>query len=205
MRRIGQHRNGLLQRLQVIDSKEDRGWTTMHRHNDPLVLNADPRHQLRQMRLGFGKGPAFRHSHKYDQNWLRVIWSKPPTTSSPTNSRALTPYGSTGARQAASPTANTWHAWGIKGGRPQWDWDQPLTPLRGEIFEELSLRLNEGKAVLSRFTASTGNVEVRVADDVTQVLAPGTLVTVVATQETVPQNTAATSFPGPLWIRRSSW
>jgi hypothetical protein len=48
--------------------------------------------------------------------------------------------------------------------------------------------LIEGMKVLSGFNASTGNVEVRVTDDVTQVLAPETPVTIVATQETVPQN-----------------
>jgi len=56
--------------------------------------------------------------------------------------------------------------------------------------------LIEGKAVLSGFNWSTGNVEARVADDVTQVLAPWTPVTVIATQQTVPQNYGGYIVPG---------
>jgi hypothetical protein len=48
----------------------------------------------------------------------------------------------------------------------------------------------------SGFNATTGNVEVRVTDDVTKVLAPETPVTVVATQETVPQNYGGYIVPG---------
>jgi len=91
---------------------------------------------------------------------------------------------------------NTWWAWGMVDGGPVWGWNVAPTPLSGDIFGELSLRLIEGMAVLSGFNWSTGNVEVRVADDVTQVLAPGTPVTVVATQETVPQNYGGYIVPG---------
>jgi hypothetical protein len=90
---------------------------------------------------------------------------------------------------------NTWWAWGI-GDDGTWAWNVAPTPLSGDIFGELSLRLIEGKSVLSGFNASSGNVEVRVADDVTQVLAPGTPVTVVATQWTVPQNYGGYIVPG---------
>ena len=78
---------------------------------------------------------------------------------------------------------NTWWAWGI-GDDGNWAWNVDPTPLSGDLWGELSLRLIEGMKVLSGFNASTGNVEVRVTDDVTQVLAPETPVTVVATQET---------------------
>jgi hypothetical protein len=81
-------------------------------------------------------------------------------------------------------------------GGPDWGWNVAPTPLSGDRFGELSLRLIEGKSVLSGFNWSTGNVEVRVADDVTQVLAPGTPVTVVATQETLPQNYGGYIVPG---------
>jgi hypothetical protein len=74
------------------------------------------------------------------------------------------------------------------GDGPDWGWDQAPTRLSGDLFGELSLRLIEGKAVLSGFNSSTGRVEVRVADSVTQVLAPDTPVTVVADQDSVPQN-----------------
>jgi hypothetical protein len=91
---------------------------------------------------------------------------------------------------------NTWWAWGMIDGGPDWGWNVAPTPLSGDRFGELSLRLIEGKSILSGFNWSTGNVEVRVADDVTQVLAPGTPVTVVATQETVPQNYGGYIVPG---------
>ena len=90
---------------------------------------------------------------------------------------------------------NTWWAWGI-GDDGNWAWNVDPTPLSGDLWGELSLRLIEGKKVLSGFNASTGNVEVRVTDDVTQVLAPETPVTVVATQETVPQNYGGYIVPG---------
>ena len=80
-----------------------------------------------------------------------------------------------------------WWAWGIRDN--VWQWDVDPEPLSNHYFGELSLRLIEGRFVLSGFNASTGCTEVRVApttgvwaDDVTQVLAPGTPVTVVAQQ-----------------------
>jgi hypothetical protein len=91
---------------------------------------------------------------------------------------------------------NTWSAWGINNGGPDWAWNVAPTPLSGDIFGELSLRLIENMAVLSGFNATSGNVEVRVAADVTQVLAPDTPVTVVATQETLPQNYGGYIVPG---------
>jgi hypothetical protein len=90
---------------------------------------------------------------------------------------------------------NTWWAWGI-GDDGNWAWNVDPTPLSGDRWGELSLRLIEGKKVLSGFNASTGNVEVRVTDDVTQVLAPETPVTIVATQQTVPQNYGGYIVPG---------
>jgi Domain of unknown function (DUF4185) len=91
---------------------------------------------------------------------------------------------------------NTWWAWGIQDGGPDWAWNVAPTPLSDDNFGELSLRMIENKVVLSGFNQSTGNVEARVADDVTQVLAPGTPVTVVATQDTVPQNYGGYIVPG---------
>jgi hypothetical protein len=88
-----------------------------------------------------------------------------------------------------------WWAWGI-GPDGNWAWNVDPTPLSGDLWGELSLRRIEGMKVLSGFNASTGNVEVRVTDDVTQVLAPETPVTVVATQETVPQNYGGYIVPG---------
>ncbi len=70
------------------------------------------------------------------------------------------------------------------------------TPLSGDLFGELSLRLIEGKSVLSGFNWSTGRTEVRAADDVTQVLAPGTPMTVVAEPQSVPYNYGGYIVPG---------
>ena len=91
---------------------------------------------------------------------------------------------------------NTWWAWGI-GDDGNWAWNVDPTPLSGDLWGELSLlvdRRHEGFVRVRML--STGNVEVRVTDDVTQVLAPETPVTVVATQETVPQNYGGYIVPG---------
>jgi Domain of unknown function (DUF4185) len=90
---------------------------------------------------------------------------------------------------------NTWWAYGI-GDDGKWAWNVAPTPLSDDLFGELSLRLLENKKVLSGFNATTGNVEVRVTDDVTKILDPATPVTVVATQETVPQNYGGYIVPG---------
>nr|WP_231980359.1 DUF4185 domain-containing protein [Mycobacterium sp. E2497] len=101
---------------------------------------------------------------------------------------------------------DTWWAWARVGEGPDWAWDQPgvpPTPLNvynNDVFGELSLRIIEDKFVLSAFNATTGNIEVRVTDDVTQVLASPdrTPVTVVATQspDSVPNNYGGYIVPG---------
>lgn len=91
---------------------------------------------------------------------------------------------------------NTWHAWGMIGDGPDWGWDQAPTPLNSDLFGEVSLRLIDGKAVLTGFNATTLCVEARVADDVTQVAAPWTPVTTIATQDSVPQNYGGYIVPG---------
>jgi Domain of unknown function (DUF4185) len=91
---------------------------------------------------------------------------------------------------------NTWHAWGMIDGGPAWGWDVAPTPLSNDLFGELSLRVIEGKVVLSGFNQTTGNTEARVADDVTQVLAPGTPVTNVRTQQNLPFNYGGYIVPG---------
>jgi hypothetical protein len=57
-----------------------------------------------------------------------------------------------------------WQGWapGPGGG-----WNKPATPLWGDQVGEMSFKEIDGKAVLSYFNASTGNMEVRVADDPT--------------------------------------
>jgi hypothetical protein len=100
------------------------------------------------------------------------------------------------SRAATFTDRDTWWAWGIKDGGPEWAWNVDPTPLSDDIFGELSLRLIENKAVLSGFNFSTGRVEVRVADDGTQVLAPSTPMTVVADQQTLRQNYGGYIVPG---------
>ena len=57
----------------------------------------------------------------------------------------------------------SWQGWSASAG-----WNQPPTPLWGDRLGELSIRQIDGKTVLSYFNASTGNMEVRVADDPTK-------------------------------------
>ncbi|TDH17642.1 DUF4185 domain-containing protein [Mycobacteroides franklinii] len=91
---------------------------------------------------------------------------------------------------------NWWHAWGI-GDDGDWKWDVAPTPLSDDRYGEISLREIDGKSVLSGFNADTGNIEVRVADDPTQVLNPdNSALTIVATQADVPQNYGGYIVPG---------
>lgn len=61
---------------------------------------------------------------------------------------------------------SAWQGWssapGAKGG-----WNKPPTPLWPDRVGEMSIRQIDGKTVLSYFNASTGNMEVRVADNPT--------------------------------------
>ena len=63
----------------------------------------------------------------------------------------------------ATPKAFTdrssWQPWSATGG-----WGKPPTPLWPDQVGEMSIRQIDGKTVLSYFNASTGNMEVRVAD-----------------------------------------
>ncbi len=55
-----------------------------------------------------------------------------------------------------------WQGWASG---PDGGWDKPPTPLWGDLIGEMSFKQIDGKAVLSYFNSSTGNMEVRVADD----------------------------------------
>ena len=50
---------------------------------------------------------------------------------------------------------------------PDGGWGRPPTPLWGDSIGEISFTQIDGKSVLSYFNSSTGNMEVRVADDPT--------------------------------------
>ena len=81
----------------------------------------------------------------------------------------LRPHRSGGAlpRQARrrSPTGRAGRAGRRR--RHHGGWNKPPTPLWPDRVGEMSIRQIDGKTVLSYFNASTGNMEVRVADDPT--------------------------------------
>jgi hypothetical protein len=83
----------------------------------------------------------------------------------------------------ATPQAFTdrsrWQGWaaGAGGG-----WNKPPTPLWPDQVGEMSIRQIDGKTVLSYFNATTGNMEVRVADDPTS-LGEAPVTTVVQRDE----------------------
>lgn len=72
-----------------------------------------------------------------------------------------------------------WQGWasGSDGG-----WNKSPTPLWGDMIGEMSMKQVEGKSVLSYFNASTGNMEVRVANDPTS-LGTAPMTTVVQHDE----------------------
>ena len=87
---------------------------------------------------------------------------------------------------------STWQGWSGLGG-PNGAWNKPPTPLWGDHTGELSLRMIEGKTVLSYFNATTGNMEVRVADDPTGLGSAPVTTVVFATDWPTP----ADSLPAP--------
>ena len=60
---------------------------------------------------------------------------------------------------------SAWQGWSSLPGS---GWNKPPTPLWPDQVGEMSVRQLDGKTVLSYFNASTGNMEVRVANDPTQ-------------------------------------
>jgi hypothetical protein len=69
----------------------------------------------------------------------------------------------------------SWQGWSSQGG-----WGKPPTPLWPDRIGEMSVRQIDGKTVLSYFNTSTGNMEVRVADDPTLLGAAPVTTVVVA-------------------------
>jgi hypothetical protein len=91
----------------------------------------------------------------------------------------------------ATPQAFTdrssWQPWSAAGG-----WGKPPTPLWPDKVGEMSVRQVDGKTVLSYFNASTGNMEVRVADDPTKLgTAPVTTVVFATTWPDVAEDLPA--------------
>lgn len=82
----------------------------------------------------------------------------------------------------------SWQAWSADGG-----WGRPPTPLWPDAVGEMSIREIDGLVVLSYFNATTGNMEMRVARDPTQLgTAPVTTVVVAA-----PWPDVADELPAP--------
>ncbi|MCW2689229.1 MAG: hypothetical protein JWR37_4119 [Mycobacterium sp.] len=70
------------------------------------------------------------------------------------------------ARPEAFTDRSRWQGWsGLSG--PNGGWNKPATPLWGDMIGEMSIKQIDGKTVLSYFNATTGNIEVRVANDPT--------------------------------------
>ena len=86
----------------------------------------------------------------------------------------------------------SWQAWSARPGADG-GWGKPPTPLWNDRVGEMSIKQLDGKTVLSYFNASTGNMEVRVADDPTKLgSAPVTTVVVAA-----PWPDVADELPAP--------
>jgi hypothetical protein len=80
------------------------------------------------------------------------------------------------ARRETFTDRSSWQGWSSGGG-----WGKTPTPLWPDRVGEMSVRQIDGKTVLSYFNASTGNMEVRVADNPTQLgTAPVTTVVFAA-------------------------
>jgi Domain of unknown function (DUF4185) len=75
----------------------------------------------------------------------------------------------------------SWQGWSSVIG-PDGGWNKPPTPLWPDMIGEMSIRQIDGDTVLSYFNASTGNMEVRVADTPTQ-LGTAAVTTVVFASE----------------------
>lgn len=74
------------------------------------------------------------------------------------------------------PDRSSWQGWSAQAG-----WGHSPTPLWPDRIGEMSVRQIDGKTVLSYFNASTGNMEMRVANDPTGLgAAPATTVVVAA-------------------------
>ncbi|WP_163701428.1 DUF4185 domain-containing protein [Mycolicibacterium agri] len=67
------------------------------------------------------------------------------------------------AKRETFTDRSTWQGWNVESG-----WDNPPTPLWPDRIGEMSIRQIDGKTVLSYFNATTGNMEVRVAENPTQ-------------------------------------
>jgi Domain of unknown function (DUF4185) len=95
------------------------------------------------------------------------------------------------ATPEAFPDRSRWQGWasGTDGG-----WNKRPTPLWGDQVGEMSFKQVDGKAVLSYFNATTGNMEIRVAEDPTS-LGTAPVTTVVQHQDEWPE--PAESLPPP--------
>lgn len=88
---------------------------------------------------------------------------------------------------------SSWQGWA---GGPDGGWNKTPTPLWHEQVGELSIRQIDGKTVLSYFNGTTGNMEVRVANDPTS-LGSAPVTTVVQHSDWPEWPEPAESLPAP--------
>lgn len=70
------------------------------------------------------------------------------------------------ARPQTFANRSSWQGWSTLSGAGG-GWNKPATPLWNDLVGEMSIRQIDGKTVLSYFNATTGNMEMRVANDPT--------------------------------------
>lgn len=87
-------------------------------------------------------------------------------------------------RPADFPDRASWESWSAADG-----WGAPPTPLWDDLVGEMSIRQIDGKTVLSYFNATTGNMEVRVADAPTELGAAPVTTVVYASAWPTPADT----------------
>jgi hypothetical protein len=159
------------------------------------LVKADPAHG------GWLTVPKSRREAAYlggRQSQISGYYDPIPTTDSPSgwvyivanNFDRSGPVALYRSRPETFTDRSSWQGWaaGAGGG-----WNRPATPLWPDLVGEMDIKQIDGKAVLSYFNASTGNMEVRVADDPTGLgIAP---VTTVVNHDDWPD--PAESLPDP--------
>jgi len=179
------------------DSQLPAGVVEINRRNYLMVVttkNLEPQNSrlvaAEPERGGWQTVPGSRRDGSYQgrsQTQISGYYDPIPTADSPSGWVYIVANSFTRRRPVelyrATPQAFTdrsrWQGWaaGAGGG-----WNKPPTPLWPDQVGEMSIRQIDGKTVLSYFNATTGNMEVRVADDPTS-LGEAPVTTVVQRDE----------------------
>jgi hypothetical protein len=147
------------------------------------LVNAEPAHSSWETVAGSRRDAGYQDGR---QSQISGYYDPIPTADSPTgwvyvvanNFNRSAPVALYRVAPEAFTDRSAWQGWagGAGGG-----WNKSPTPLWDDQVGEMSIRQIDGRPVLSYFNASTGNIEVRVADEptslgsapVTVVVAPG--------------------------------